>query len=228
MIQFNLLPEVKISFIRTQRLKRVVMVSALSVIAGSVGLLIIMFSLAAVQKQHISNLNKDIKSLSEELKNSPDLTRILSIQHQLDALPALYSGRPSADRIPAYIDQTTPVGVNLNGLEADFSLSTMEISGVSARLELVNSYVDTLKYTTFEKKSDDGISSQPVNAFSEVVLKEFARDNQEATFTISFKLDPSIFDVNQTIALIVPSLVTTRAQVPGSDLFNGTTNQGGN
>lgn len=219
MIQFNLLPDVKIELIKSLRLKRTVLVISVLVIGVSIGLLIIMFSFSAVQKKHVSDLDKDIAAIRTELENISELTKILSVQNQLNTLPGLYDGRPAVDRLPAYIDQTTPVGVNLTRIQIDFSTSTAEISGTASRLDLINSYVDTLKYTNFRKSGEQ--PEQLPYAFSTVVLKEFARTNEEATFTVTYSFDPTIFSITETIELVVPQLVTTRAEVPSPDLFNG-------
>lgn len=217
MIQFNLLPDVKVSFIKTKRTKRMVVVMAVAVCAVSVGLLFVLFSFVAVQKQHVSNLDQDIKSLTKELEETPDLTRILSIQNQLNTLPALYDGRPAADRLPGYIDQTTPVGIRINEFSQDYSTSTIEILGEADSLELVNSFADTLKYTKYKQSGEETAAT---NAFTKVVLSEFARDKDKASFTLSFNFDPVIFDITKSVELIVPNLVTTRAQAPESLLFN--------
>lgn len=218
MVQFNLLPDVKIQYVKTQKLKRMVIVIAFVSVAVSVGLLLIMFSLVQVQKQHISNLNKDIDEKRTELDNTKDLTKILSVQNQLKTLPALYDGRKAADRLPEFIDQTTPVGMGISELVVDFDANTMQITGEAVDLKTMNAYVDTLKYTTF-KESAEGDER---NAFSGVVITELGRDKEEATFKVNFAFDPAIFDVTKEITLVVPSLVTTRAQAPSPELFNGT------
>ncbi len=220
MIQFNLLPDIKIEYIKTQKLKRVVILISIAAVAVAVGLLIIFFSFSAVQKKHISDLDKDIAALRTELEETPDLTRILSIQNQLNVLPDLYNGRPAVDRVPQYIDQTTPSGVGIERLIVDFSASTVEIKASAPTLQLMNSFADTLKYTTYRIQGEEG--DQALQAFGAVVLSEFARDAEGASFTLRFSFDPTIFDIQQSVSLTVPNLVTTRAQAPSADLFKGT------
>lgn len=221
MIQFNLLPDIKVQYIKTQRLKRMMTTVSVVAIAASVGLLILMFSFVAVQNKHVENLDKDIDALTSELQGNPELTKILSVQNQLNSLPQLYAGRPAIDRLPGYIDQATPVGVNMGRLIVDFSTSTIEVTGQASSLELMNAYVDSLKYTTFEKTAEDG-SKQSALAFGNVVLTTVGRNAEGAEFTLIFNFDPYIFDINKQVALTVPSLVTTRAQAPNTDLlFNG-------
>ena len=236
MIQFNLLPDIKIEYIKTLKLKRMVMTIAFIAVGASVGLLILMFSMNAVQKRHVSNLNSDIERLKTELDETDDLTKILTVQNQLNALPALYDGRPAINRLPGFIDQTTPVGIGITQMTIDFSTSTVEIIGDSKNLKTLNSFVDTLRYTTYEVEheeteevADTGEEMEmtetevheALNAFGNVGLVQFARDSEKATFTLSFSFDTTIFDITKKVKLTVPSLVTTRAEVPSPDLFNG-------
>src|SRR5687768_13026732 len=108
MIQFNLLPDVKIAYIRTKRLKRLMLVSSVVAIIVSVVLILFMISFVTVQKRHVGNLDKDIDRLIAEIESIPELDKILTVQNQLNALPALYAGRPAVTRLPSYLDQTTP------------------------------------------------------------------------------------------------------------------------
>lgn len=219
MIQFNLLPDVKVEFIKTQKLKRLVIAVSIVASAMSVGILFITLSLSAVQKNHLTNLDKDIAKLTTELEETPELKSILSVQNQLGTLPGLYDGRPAVDRLPTYLDQITPTNLGIGRLELDFSLSSIEIEGKAESLELVNSFVDSLKFTSYTVTTDDGETEG--KAFKDVVLADFGRDEEEATFTINFIFDSTIFDITKDVKLTVPSLVTTRAEAPAADLFSG-------
>lgn len=224
MIQFNLLPAVKVEHIRTQKIKRLVMGVAIVSIAFSVVMLLILFSYAAVQKEHISNLDTDISRIQGELESNGELKTILSVQSQLNSLPALYDGRPAAERLPDFIDQTTPADVGLGKLSLDFSLSTLELGGSASSLQAVNAYVDTLKAVTFV--SEEG--AQPESAFTGVVLTQFGRDDSEASFTINLSFNPLIFDATREVTLKVPNGVTTRAQTNPADLFDGSATEDDN
>lgn len=224
MVQFNLLPDVKVQYLKTRRLKRVIILVAFAATALSVLILFLTFSYSTVQKRHLDNLDKDIKQMIGEFESNTELTKILSVQNQLDALPELYNGRPAVDRLPGYLEQTTPNGVSINRLAIDFSTSAVMISGQADTLEQVNSYVDTLKFTAF-KTDEEG--SQPTTAFTGVVLTQFSRDSEEASFTISLTFEPAIFDNTQQVELLVPSLTTTRARTDSiEELFVDDMNQG--
>lgn len=217
MIQFNLLPDVKTQFIRTQRLKRIMVLVSIALSVLSVLVLLMTISYSAVQKNHLSNLDKDIDKISAELQGNPELTKILSVQNQLNALPALYNGRPALDRLPLILERTTPVDVSIGRLMIDFSTSQIELSGQATTLEMVNSYVDTLKFTTFRSAEDEMV----LPAFKEVVLSQFGKDTVSASFTLTFSFEPTLFDETKTVTISVPSTVTTRADGDVTELFNG-------
>lgn len=223
MIQFNMLPDVKVDYIRTQRTKRIVMLG--SFVAAGVGafLLIMMFSYQATQKRHLSNLNKDISSIKSELEGNRDLTRMLSVQNQLKTLPALYDGRPAVERLLTYVEQTTPGDVGIGKVMVDFSASTLELTGTADSIKTVNAHVDTLKFTNFKVANLEG---DPVGAFKDVKLVNFGKSildgKEQASFVISMSFDPQLFDQTKEVSLLIPSIISTRAQQGDTtELFDG-------
>jgi Tfp pilus assembly protein PilN len=219
MIQFNLLPDVKVDYMKTQRTKRMVMIASLVSAAVSILILVVTFSYSVTQKRHLANLSSDIKSIKAELEGNSELTKILSVQNQLETLPALYDGRPAVNRLPIFIEQTTPVNIGLGKTSVDFSTSKFEITGSSDSLGSVNAYVDTLKFTKFKSDADTDTTT---NAFKDVVLSKFGTKDGVSTFVITLTFDPLIFDETKKIELLVPTTVTTRAQSSSSEgLFNG-------
>ncbi|CAN5410013.1 hypothetical protein BH10PAT3_BH10PAT3_8890 [soil metagenome] len=217
MLQLNLLPDVKIQFIRAKRAKRMVIVFAVLAVGASLALLFIMFSLTMLQKRHISQLNKDINTYEKALKNTPDLAKILTIQNQLNSLPDLYSQRPVVSRLFPYVEQTTPASIGIAHLIVDFADSSINIEGTSDTLESVNRYVDTLKFTKY--KMED--SETTTKAFTNVVLGAFGRDSLSATYGIKLNFNPDIFDASKKVTLVVPETISTRSEteLPGG-VFN--------
>lgn len=216
MIQFNLLPDVKVAYIKAKKAKRVVMLVATLSVVISVALLIIMISATVFQKHHIADLDKNIKSYESTLNDTKDLAKILTIQNQLNSLPALYAKRPVTSRLYSYIQATTPLQISIAKISLTFSDSTLLIQGTADSLETVNKYVDTLKFTTYTATD----STTKINAFTGVVLKSFNRDSKTASFTVTFKFDPVIFDGAKTVTLDVPKTITTRSEtgLPGNDI----------
>lgn len=207
MVQFNLLPDVKLQYIKARRTKRLVTLVSLVVIAASLGVFTIaFFSVNVVQKKSLSDLNKDIKTYSNELQSTKDLDKILTVQNQLNTLTGLHEKKVVGSRLFGYISQVTPAKASITKLNIDFALNTISISGETSGLDVVNTYTDTLKATTYKVS---GANNGPTKAFKNVVLSTFGRDDKKATYTITASFDPAIFNGTSDVVLTVPDQVTT-------------------
>ena len=218
MIQFNMLPDIKVQYIKAKKAKRVVItISILSVVVSG-ALLIVMFSATLFQKQHISDLNKDVSKYSNDLEGTADLAKMLTIQNQLNSLPSLYAQRPVASRLFGYVQSVTPKEVSFTNINVDFPNTTIKVRGTAVSLEAVNRFVDTLKFTTYTVKD----SEEKKSAFVDVVLTNFTRDTKAASYTIDYKFDKDIFDASKEIVFNVPTTTTTRSetQLPSSGVFD--------
>lgn len=224
MVQLNLLPDIKLEYVRARRVQR--LVAAISILASVVALAIFVVLLLFVdvaQKKNLSDLDKDIKKYSSQLTGTSDLNRILTVQNQLDSLPGLDSQKPMASRLFDYLTQLTPNQASISNLQVDYTQNTMTVTGTADSLDIVNTYVDTLKFTRYQIK---GNTDSP-KAFSNVVLSAFNRDSNEATYTITFDFDPAIFSVANDVTLTVPHIITTRSEIDKpKDLFTQSTTGG--
>jgi len=222
MIQLNLLPDVKLEYIKAQRSRRLVTSSAVLVSLIAIGLLVILLAVSGLQKKHISDLTNDIANQSRQLQQKPQVDKILTVQNQLESLTALHAAKPAASQLFDYLNQVTPTQVNITSFNVDFTAQTMTITGTADALSSVNKYVDTLKFTKYTTDTNDTSTA----AFNNVVLSSFGLSSgshdstQAATYTVNVAYDPKIFDITQKVSLDVPNLVTTRSNVdqPG-DLF---------
>lgn len=218
MIQFNLLPDVKVAFLKARRAKHWVYLGSIVVVSVSLALLGVLLTFSATQNSNIKQLDKDIAKVSNDLKSTPDLAKILTIQNQLNSLPGIHEKLPVTSRLFGFIEQATPINIlGISHVVLSFEKSSIDIEGTSNTLETVNQYVDTLKFTMYTTPD----STTQTNAFNSVVLTSYGRDNKGASYGISFKFDPIIFDSSKKITLVVPTRVTTRSQteLPGGSVF---------
>jgi hypothetical protein len=202
MVQFNLLPDIKLEYVKTRRTKH--LMAFVSIVVGAVAiaaLLIALFVVDIVQKKSLSDLNNDISAYSKQLKNTKDLSSMLTVQNQLSTLTSLHDAKPVASRLFTFISQVTPAQANLNKLNVDYSTNTITIGGTAPTLDTVSLYTDTLKATKFTATKD----AASAKAFMNVVLSSFGRDDKGATFTITLTFDPAIFVTSDKVELIVPS-----------------------
>lgn len=191
MIQFNLLPDIKVEYLRANRQKHiVVLVSVITALASLAVLAGLVLTVFVFQKKSISDLSADIKKASSELQSTPELTKILTVQNQLKALTELHNDKPVATRLFSYLEQSTPANAVNSRVLVDFTQNTMILTGISDSLSTVNTYIDSLKGTTYHTDQD---TETEVRAFSNVVLASFGRDTQSASYSITLTFDPIIF-----------------------------------
>lgn len=215
MIQFNLLPDIKVQYLRTRRIKRVVILIAALVTGVSLTVMIVLFSIVHfLQKQHIDNLSGDIAATTKAIQDIPDLDKMLTVQNQLNNIAQLHGNKPVASRMIDYLGQITPADLTIANLEVNFEETTMSFTGAASSLANVNKFVDTLKFTRYEAGEDGG------NAFSNVVLASFGRDDRGASYQVNLVYDPVIFSDAAQIKLVVPNITTTRSNTLFSPLSN--------
>jgi len=209
MTQFNLLPDIKMEYLRAERIRRIVI--SVSVILSVVSLLLagLLFSLTTLQKASINTLAADISKQGGLMSNQTNLNDILTIQNQISTLTTLHQQEPAVANLAGYLNQLIPVKANISSLTADFSANTMVINGNADSLATINQLVDSLKFATYSVKGVTGTK----NAFTSVVLTSFGVNSQGASYTINFNFDPTLFNITDKIKLIVPSKVTTRSQL---------------
>lgn len=221
MIQFNLLPDVKIEYIKARRQKRLVVLSSSLAAVGTLTVLIFLILFVdAVQKKNLHDLNADIKTQSAQLEKTANLTKILTVQNQLTSLTSLHDQKPAVTRLFGFLSQLTPNAVSIGSLRIDYSQKTLSVSGSASSLDTIKNYVDTLKATMY---TVNGTSAQAKTAFSSVVLSNFSRTATTATYTITTAFDPLLFDQKHDVTLSVPSITDTHSDsTQPATLFNGT------
>ncbi len=226
MIELNLLPDVKLEYLKAQRVRRLVLSVSIIVSLAAIVLLVLLLGYDGLQKKHLSDLNGNIASETGKLQGEPNINQILTVQNQLESLTSLHNDKPAASRLFNYLNEVTPATVSINDFSIDFTQQTITLTGAANTLSSINQYVDTLKYTQYTS----GSSKTSGMAFSNVVLSSFgitsgATDpSQAASYTITLSYDKDIFDITQNIKLTVPSEVVTRSgtQQP-TDLFKKST-----
>jgi Tfp pilus assembly protein PilN len=216
MIQFNLLPDVKLQYLKARRMQHVVITASLVGIVVSLFVLVVLIGTVDVfQKKNMSDLKRDIASSNSQLTSTPNLTKILTVQNQLQALTALHNNKPVASRLFDFVKQVTPSSVSISQLSVDFAQHIISIAGGANSLDIVNTYADTLKFTKYTRSN-----GSTANAFSSVVLSQFQRNTSGASFTITTNFDPAIFDAANNVTLTVPNIISTRSAIDQpTDLF---------
>jgi hypothetical protein len=228
MIQLNLLPDVKLEYIKAQKQHRLIMTLSVLAIIVTIGLTVLLLVVSTLEKARLSALTEDIQDKVTELKDKPDIDKILTVQNQLNSLTALHTAKPAINNVYGLLVEVTPQKVTVSEFTATYSEKKIKISGNADSLSSVNKFVDTLKFTKF---TSDKIKDKAF-AFNSVVMTEYGVNpetkdpNQFAEYTIEMGYDDAIFDITQRVRLDVPNLITTRSEMdrPTSDLFKASPN----
>lgn len=223
MVQLNLLPNVKLEYIKAQRMRSLVVSVSVIVTAIAILILVILFIADLAQKKSLSDLNSKIATETAELQSKPQIDKVLTVQNQLESLTALHASKPAASRLfTTYLNEVTPATASINSLQIDFNQHTATLQGTADSLATVDEYVDTLKFTTYTSTN----VKTATKAFSNVVLSAFGVNanpqdpTQAASFTITLAFDKTIFDITQNVTLTVPNQITTRSLLEQpTDLF---------
>lgn len=227
MAQLNLLPDVKLEFIRAEKRKRMVVGFSFLISAVFLAIFIMLLLFVRVgQKQHMSRIDKDIDTAVAELKTNPELDKILTVQNQLSSLPDLHDKKVISSRLFDYLTQMTPTQATISDVTLDFETGTLTIKGNADSLSTVNKFTDTLKFTDFKVASEPPVEGK---AFKEVVLKNFSVSDgssgeAEVSYEIEMKYDPAIFansapstDGKSPVTLTVPNIISTRSATQTPD-----------
>lgn len=220
MIQLNLLPDVKLQYLKVRRTQRLVVSISILLIITSLFIFVLLIGTVDVfQKKNLSDLNHDISTYKSQLQNTPNLNKILTVQNQLQVLTSLHDQKPAATRLFGFLQQLTPSDASISQFNIDYTQNTVSITGNAGSLDTVNAFTDTLKFTTYKKS--DGTSA---NAFTSVVLSQFTRTSSGATYTITANFDPTIFNSATNVSLTVPNIISTRSIIEQpTDLFQSNT-----
>lgn len=234
MIQFNLLPDVKIEYIKAQRSKRTIMMASVLAAGSTLLLFVLLFTMVNfAQKSHMKNLDSDIASKKKTLSSKQDLGKILTIQNQLNGLTDLHKKKPVTSRVFGYVQQLTPQNVSVSTFTVNYKDKTVKIEGAADSLASVNTFTDTLKFTNFvtEQTDSDGkvTTSTPALAFSDVVLSSFSVGKagaqvkaKPAGFTITLKFKQEIFSGDKVAKLQIGNKITTRSETEKPTVFEDT------
>jgi Tfp pilus assembly protein PilN len=221
-VQFNLLPDVKQQYIKTQRTKKVVTMVALLTSAVCIGIFVLMLSVVyGVNKLQISSADNSVKKYQKQLNDIPNLNKILTVQSQLSSLLTLHQDKHVMSRLFVYLAELTPTSVKMGTIEVNNEQNTIEVRGTADTQKSINTFIDTLKFTTYKVDNKD----TGKKAFPTVVESSFGIDQKGANYALDIQFDTALFANSQNVSLNIPAGVTTRSVLddPLNALFNGQT-----
>lgn len=178
MIQFNLLPDVKIEYIKTRNRKRMMMMISIIASAVALAIFILLFLYVRVnQTKYIGDLTKDIDKSVKEIKKTEDLDKMLTIQNQLNSLPALHEKKVVSSRLVDYLAIIKPGQASVSTVDVDFTTNTLTLQGTANSVLTISRFVESLKSTEYkvnEEVQNENEKPREGKAFKDVVLKSFS------------------------------------------------------
>lgn len=226
-VQFNLLPDIKLDYLKAQRSRNTIISAAvlISIVTFAI-FLITLLSVSVIQRTQQKSLDSQIKTAAAKLSAQKGLDQVLTVQNQLTTLVGLHQNKHITSRVFTYLPQVTPTNVQVGRLSLDLTANTLQIDGTATDQLAVNTFVDTLKFTTYTIPGQSGSK----NAFPSVVLSSFSVGAGASNYSLNVSFDPVLFANNVTDAdgkktapvLNVPKQTTTRSAIDDpTSFFNG-------
>jgi len=227
-VQFNLLPDVKLDYAKAQASRGKTASLAFLASAIALGLLVVLVVFVdVVQKKQLNDATNQVNSATSQLQAVPNLSKVLTVQNQLQTLSTLHANKHVTSRIFGYLVQLTPSAASLGQLTLDTTTNALTISGTANSQQTVNTFIDTLKFAQYQV----GSSGTLTTAFPSVTESGFSIGAGNVSYSLTIQYDPQIFsnalkDAQGNLVaptLVVKSQTTTRSVLedPGSSLFNG-------
>lgn len=227
MIQVNLLPDIKLQYLKAQHNKRLIISTSLLVILTAVGIAVLMALYVYLnQPAHTNRLQADIDQGIAELEAIENLGTILTVNQQLIALPDLHQQKPLFSRLPELLVRIVPQEIRLSQVEISLidGLGTIRLTGSGDTTKRINQFADILKNAQY---AVDG-SEDKVAVFSGVEFSISIPEGDEIGFQAEMDLDATIFGATNTeVEFSVPSIVSTQSNIrtENSELFDSTTEE---
>lgn len=228
MIQLNLLPDIKKEYLNAQKTRALVMSTSVIVTLVAVGLSVLLFVYVNfLQQLQITLATDDIKQKQQQLNGVQDLSKYLTIQNQLSALPELHDGKGTYSRLLSFLpvlNPNAPNNVLLSQLQVATTDKIVAFTGSTASFESLNVFVDTLSNAEVAYKDPDG-QGQKSKIFESVFVQSSAIDKSKGaakvTFTVRATYVDAVFDTKNTaMTASVPNIKTSQSVTESPKLFD--------
>lgn len=220
MIQFNLLPDIKKEYINSKKTKALVISVSIITTMVAIGLSVLFFLYVTfVQQLQVSLITGDIKKKSDVLNGIHDLSKYLTIQNQLSALPNLHAQKGAYSRLFTFLpvlNPSAPNNVTLTTLQFSQDDKTIVFTGSTATFESLNIFVDTLRNAQVNYTPPGATTAKSDKMFSDVAVENsvIARisNQMQVTFTVQTTYNSAAFDSqNGNVTATIPNITTTQS-----------------
>jgi hypothetical protein len=200
MIEINLIPDVKQELIRAERVRSVVITSSILISIASVGIVALLAGYVfGVQTVRGAIDDDAIKKGAAELASVEDLSKILTIQNQLDKIGEIDDQKKIDSRVFEMllaIIPPAPNNVQVSNLLIEADDSSLTIEGFTPTydsLEVFRKTIDgaVVRYIVDGQETDVKLATDI--STSDVSFGEDATGNKVLRFTLSFTYPEELF-----------------------------------
>jgi len=213
MIEINLVPDVKQELIRAQRTRS--MVISVSIIVGLASIAIVValaLYIYTVQAIRGGLADNEITKKSETLSKVEDLSKILTVQNQLEKISDIYANKKINSRIfdvLIAIIPPAPNNIQISVLQINSDDNTISIEGQAANsYAAVELFKKTIDGTKIKYNTNDDKEYKKVALASNVDTKDtsYGADSSGVKvlrFTVTFTYADELFSNSSKNVLIV-------------------------
>lgn len=202
MIEINLIPDVKLELIKSQRARaKVVTFSIVTGVISIAAVILLAFYVYGVQNIRSALYDKTINEEFSKLSDVEDLDKALTIQNQLSKISELHENKNMYSRffnVLIAIIPPSPNNIKISSLEVDSETKTISIDGQAsngyAALEVFKKTIvgADIKYEDIEGKEQEATLASGIST-RDVSYGEDSDGSKVLRFTISFVYDDSLF-----------------------------------
>ncbi len=225
MIQINLLPDIKVEYLRSQSSKQKVTAGAVIITISALALSgLLLFYVFVIQAAQMALVDQSIKDNYAKINKVQNLDKYLTVQNQLSALPSLHDEKGSLSRLKNYLtvlNPSAPNNVRLSNVRVNTDVRTLLIQGETASFEAFNVFIDTLRNAKVEYTNEG--ETQSTLMFEQVSIdsSNISSDKgDDVNFSLTLTYDEVIFDAKVTgVQPKVPTIKTTQSITNSPSVF---------
>ena len=212
MIEINLIPDVKLELIRTQRVRgRVISASILTTFIALGAVAVLLIYIYAVQGVRTAYLDSQIKEKGASLAQVEDLSKVLTIQNQLASITEFNGQKNMSSRVFDVVAAITPTGNNAvsfsrivvgptlseAGVDTDASQGgTIQLEGQTSGFDSMEVFKKTIENTLVQYTQDGEVETIPLTSLvnaGEISYGEDAEGKKVLRFNLSFDYPAELF-----------------------------------
>ena len=227
MIRLNLLPDVKIEYLKTKRAHAQVIGVASIVTMAAIGLVVLLAIWVYGGQDFLKkDLTEKLQKNAATLKAKPEIDKYLTLQNQLANLTALHESKSDFSRLLQFLPSITPEGVKFSGIEltADEELGyTLVFQGETKDYTGLATLRDTLVNAMLAPEGVDVKDGEKLFETVTVATSSIGSSTNGGS-VVSFRIETA-YNPNAFLASIknptvsVPTLTTTQSAQSSPDVF---------